>query len=289
MTDASPWPPGSLTTPQWHVFVSPHYDDIALSCGGTVALLARAGREVMIPVVFGAPPAAPFTPFAAAQHARWGVTADTVLATRQAEEARAAALLGATSAPLRYADAIYRGERYLDDAQLFGDIARDEAALPAAIALDLTSFGTGRGTRYYVPLGVGQHVDHQLCFEAGRALARHGHEVWCYEDQPYAVAPEATGKRLAALIALPDPPRLSDVVAVPVAGTWETKLESIFAYSSQVPNIFRRVSPTADRGEIAAAMARAAASDDGVAERYWRFVADATDSAPGKNALGSGY
>ena len=55
-----------LTGPERHLFLSPHYDDIALSCGGTAALLARAGRDPEVALIFGdhPDPAAPLTPFA---------------------------------------------------------------------------------------------------------------------------------------------------------------------------------------------------------------------------------
>ena len=69
--------PAELMKPAktWHRFLSPHYDDIALSCGGTVALLARSGLAPEIAIVFGdePDPSQPLTPFAAMQHAEWGL------------------------------------------------------------------------------------------------------------------------------------------------------------------------------------------------------------------------
>jgi hypothetical protein len=34
------------------LFIQPHYDDVPLSCGGTVALLARSGHEPHMVTVF---------------------------------------------------------------------------------------------------------------------------------------------------------------------------------------------------------------------------------------------
>src|SRR5215212_11067849 len=87
--------PHPLADATCHRFVSPHYDDITLSCGGTVARVAQAGLRAEVTVVFGAEPdrAMPLSPFAQHLHARWGLTSGRV-ATRRSEEVEAAALLG---------------------------------------------------------------------------------------------------------------------------------------------------------------------------------------------------
>ncbi len=53
-----------LPMPVAHLFIAPHFDDVALSCGGEVARLVAAGETVSIVTVFaGVPPAAmPLTP-----------------------------------------------------------------------------------------------------------------------------------------------------------------------------------------------------------------------------------
>src|SRR6478609_4050960 len=123
---------------EFHLFLSPHYDDIALSCGGTVARLTRAGQAAEMVTVFGAEPdIAELTAFAEMQHGRWGLSPADVIAARRAEEAAAAGLLGTRVRFLSFHDAIYRGDRYLDDDQLFGEPARDEADLPGRIIAEL--------------------------------------------------------------------------------------------------------------------------------------------------------
>jgi hypothetical protein len=57
------------------LFIQPHYDDVPLSCGGTVALLARGGYEPHMVTVF----ASELLPqmvgeFAAWKHERWKLT-----------------------------------------------------------------------------------------------------------------------------------------------------------------------------------------------------------------------
>ncbi len=101
-----------LTRPARHLFLSPHYDDIPLSAGATVRLLADHGLTPETLVVFGSEPDRdrPLSAFAEAMHERWGLTANEVIASRQAEEAAAAAVLGAQTRVLPFRDAIYRGD-----------------------------------------------------------------------------------------------------------------------------------------------------------------------------------
>ncbi len=283
-----------LTGPTTHRFLSPHYDDIALSCGGTAALLARHGRKPEIRVACGAEadPAMRLTHFATDQHRRWGLAAGKVIAERRREEAAAATLLGATSTCLSFPDAIYRGTAYQSDAQLFGKVAAADAALPAAVVVEFIEASDDRATtRYYVPLGVGNHVDHQVCFAAGLDLAANGWDVWFYEDLPYALTAGSVQARLdhiAATWAATAPAalrttRLAPVARVNITSTWETKMAAILAYPSQVAGIFRAVSPSGDTEEIEAAMLDYAmrAGDGFPAEQLWHL--DRAEAPAGAN------
>src|ERR671917_2116792 len=135
--------PPLLTRAARHLFLSPHYDDIPLSAGATVRLLADHGRAPETLVVFGSEPDRdrPLTAFAEAMHEQWGLGANEVIASRQAEEAAAAAVLGTQTRVLPFRDAIYRGDYYLSNDDLFGSPATEEASLPASVAasLDLAS------------------------------------------------------------------------------------------------------------------------------------------------------
>ena len=124
-----------LTRPARHLFLSPHYDDVPLSAGATVRLLADHGLAPETLVVFGSEPDRdrPLSAFAEAMHEKWGLSASEVIASRQAEEAAAAAELGAQTRVLPFRDAIYRGDAYLSDEDLFGSPATEEASLPTMI------------------------------------------------------------------------------------------------------------------------------------------------------------
>jgi LmbE family N-acetylglucosaminyl deacetylase len=175
-----------LCGPFRHIFLSPHYDDIPLSCGGTVSLLTGAGAIAEIVVIFGAapPPGQDLSPFAEELHERWGVSAEDVVTRRRAEEEAAAALLGARVRILDFPDAIYRGHRYTDEATLLGEPAADEHDLPERIVAEIkerTDVSSPSDVRWYAPLGIGGHVDHRLAFRVAARLAAAGADVWFYE------------------------------------------------------------------------------------------------------------
>ena len=270
-----------LTRPQRHLFLSPHYDDVPLSAGATVRLLADRSLTPETLVVFGSEPdrARPLSEFARAMHERWGLTANEVIARRQAEEGAAAAVLGARTRVLPFRDAIYRGNFYLSDDDLFGSPATEEATLPAAIAasLDLVD-SPDATTRIYAPLGVGKHVDHQIVHLAAQELATRGWDVWFYEDIPYALKPMALETRLAEIRSTA---RLEPVAIVPANSTWDQKLDAILRYPSQLETVFLQyVGVGTTREEIGEALSAyaARAGDGDMVERFWR-LRDAPPSA----------
>jgi LmbE family N-acetylglucosaminyl deacetylase len=259
-----------LTAPERHIFLSPHYDDIALSVGGTVSLLAEAGREPEVALIFGdhPDPAVPLTSFAESMHRGWGLDTAQVIAGRRAEEAAAGAILGTRELFLPFRDAIYRGARYTSDDLLFDTPAADEATLPDEIvnALDLVDDKRAT-TRLYAPLAIGRHVDHQQVFLAGVSLARSGWDVWFYEDLPYALRRQARETRFATAGV-----KLSRRAIVVVTPAWEKKIAAILAYPSQLATVFSYVDSGSSREEIETIMrAYAREAGGGVeAERFWQ-------------------
>lgn len=254
-----------LLAPRHALFIQPHYDDVALSCGGTAAAWSVAGCEPRIVTVFASEIVHEMVgELAARKHARWQLDdPDAVHALRREEDARAADVLGCSVRWLGLPDAIYRGDRYPDDAALYGPLHPEEVALATHLADELVQLPEWRPlTQVFVPLGVGDHVDHQLAFEAGRQLAQRGIEVWAYEDLPYGIhTPAGLDRRLAQLAGV-----VGEIQRVPIAPTLERKLSAIGEYSSQVPVIFRF---TDDYREAIARHARAAGSAGEAAERFW--------------------
>src|SRR3954468_5652850 len=82
------------------IFLSPHFDDIALSCGGVAARLSRMGARCLGVTIFTAPAPedVPLSPFATAMHDEWershGTTVEAINEVRRDEERAAMRLLG---------------------------------------------------------------------------------------------------------------------------------------------------------------------------------------------------
>lgn len=163
------------------VFLSPHYDDVAFSCGALVAQLRRTERVWVVNL---------FTRYGAADDA--GTTS-----TRLAEERRAARCLGYETLSLELPDAPLRRSRYASAAALFHrpDPEDLDALGPMAEALAAAL----QDIPYhcvYAPLAVGWHVDHVLCHLAARSGTLRA-PLYFYEDAPYCFMPGFTGARLA--------------------------------------------------------------------------------------------
>lgn len=220
-----------------HLYLSPHLDDAALSCGGLIHQQAQAGEPVLVvSLCAGFPPHGPLTPFAESLHARWQVSAAEAVGARRAEDRAALQTLGAAAVHLDTPDCIYRldprtgAALYASEEALWGALPAAEDALveQAAAALgDILHRLSGR--RLYAPLALGHHVDHQLA----RRVAERTGEVWAYyEDYPYAdreanLSPHSvvTGRETDGLAARVMPIAEADLAA---------KARAVAAYTSQV-------------------------------------------------------
>jgi LmbE family N-acetylglucosaminyl deacetylase len=224
-----------MIKPLRSIFVSPHFDDVALSCGGTVAMAADGGAALVV-TVFSGEANGPLSDFAAFQHARWQTGAGAVV-ERRAEDGRAMAILAAPYRWLQFPDAIYRGDLYRSDDDLFGAVRPADQATAAAVVASLSELvAEYPQSRVYLPLAVGGHVDHRICRAAAPVLRTRGAEVWLYEDFPYAAA---TGTVEAATADARQDRALGSPVLVDVTKTIDRRLAAVAAYASQLPTIFR--------------------------------------------------
>ena len=251
------------------VFLAPHYDDVALSCGGTVAALRDEGERPLIVTLFGGLPGGTLSAFALDMHRRWGVGAKDALAARRQEEACAAAHLGAESHWLDFPDAIYRGERYTSDPELFGNVHPSERGVPRALEGALLAYLHGRGItadRFYVPLAVGNHVDHQHARELGRRLAAAGNEVLAYEDYPYAGDPGGLEEVRRCVESRGSGQSLTRILT---EEQLRRRIDAIRCYASQLPVIFRQQGDPAEATQQWALLRGRGRP----AERFWPLLA----------------
>jgi LmbE family N-acetylglucosaminyl deacetylase len=221
---------GCAVVAEW-VFVSPHLDDVALSCGGAVAKAARSGAPLIV-TVFAGIPEGDLSEFAHFQHERWNLPDSEGVVLRREEDRRAARELGESVqiAWLDYLDAIYRDPDYSSDEALFGAPLECDLTLAEQVYQDLRRLPT---TRYVLPMGIGNHVDHQIVREAGAMLLRDGSEVWVYAEVPYVIHDGTIALVIGQLSAgEPVNIRLDD-------DALRRKCAAALAYESQVPVLFR--------------------------------------------------
>jgi LmbE family N-acetylglucosaminyl deacetylase len=183
-----------------HIYLSPHFDDVVLSCGGQIAERRMAQQPVSVAIVFGGEPNYDkLSPFAQEVHSRPHAT-ERLMNQRWQEEQRALSILQATPRPGSFLDCIYRmdGERtrWLYDSQeaLFGEIDPvEEEDLLMEVTQSIVSLAPEpEQCVLYAPLAIGNHVDHQVVHRAAKDLQHGGYRIRYYEDYPYVVR-EAEG------------------------------------------------------------------------------------------------
>ena len=168
------------------VFLSPHLDDAALSCGGQIAQASRRGAKVLVITLFTADaPDGELSPLAAELHQLWAAGPNP-FAERRREDQQSCAILGADCEHWNFADAIYRRDAegawlYPDERALLAPPRAADAGLIDELARRFSAFS---GMQVRGPLAIGGHVDHRLVREALEKAALPGCEF--YEDFPYA-------------------------------------------------------------------------------------------------------
>lgn len=169
------------------IYLSPHLDDAVFSCGGLIWEQTRQGHSVEIwTICAGDPPGDSLSELAAALHQSWRLGRDAV-AVRREEDRQACQLLGAAPRQFHYLDCIYRknaeGEAYYQTGgDLFGGLDPGEGSLVDELSRALVE-ELPEGGEVIVPLGIGNHVDHEL---TRKAASRLGRNLLYYADYPYA-------------------------------------------------------------------------------------------------------
>ncbi len=182
------------------IYLSPHPDDVALSCGGLVWEQVQCGEKVEIwTICSGDPPGSPFSPFAESLHLRWGATAAESASTRRKEDRESARALGAEIYFFDLPDCIYRtGDApdqhlYASEESLFGPLHPWETNKIAELALAFEARLAAAGKAYNLsaslvcPLAIGNHVDHQLVRAAAEQVSSEylAKPKLYYADYPY--------------------------------------------------------------------------------------------------------
>ncbi len=206
--------------------LSPHLDDAAFSCGGTLAWLAASGWRVVVATLFTASVPEP-RGFALACQLDKGLGPDVdYMALRRDEDAAAMEALGAEPLWLPFREAPHRG--YDGAPALFAGV-RPEDAVVDELAPTLGELLAGhRPDLVLAPQCIGGHADHLQAVRAFDRTDWAGPVLW-WRDFPYTVRDasprEPLRERMAAL-----PER--EVALTP--GEAEAKRRACLAYASQI-------------------------------------------------------
>ncbi len=249
-----------------HLFVSPHFDDGVFSCGGRIHQLTTAGASVTVLTTMGGLHAGslPKSPILKDLHKRWEAGEDPLRA-RQAEDKRALSTLNAEHLHNDLTDCVYRQvdglPLYPSEESLFGIVRAADYAPKQLEAVSLPA--RTRQLALYLPLAVGNHVDHQIARDWGIGLLADIPDSWTlhfYAEYPYFNSERAITLALSKIDLTLRERRITLDEADLAA-----KVTAIACYASQISTFW-------DSLEAMARDARRAALDPRtgqLVERYW--------------------
>jgi LmbE family N-acetylglucosaminyl deacetylase len=217
----------AASAPERCIVVSAHFDDGALSVGGTI--LELNSRATIVTVHGGEPASSP-------EPSEWdalcgfasGQEATTV---RRAEDIAACAALGVPYCHLPYADSPYAGDELATD-QIRADLANVMAEAEAV----------------FIPAAIGGNPDHVRARDLALSAAEHRPEIQMilYADLPYAAAAgnwgdtsfgtiDPTGHLFGSLRSVVDRYWLSvpQPLNIPIP-LWAKKREAVLCHASQL-------------------------------------------------------
>ncbi len=236
------------------VYLSPHFDDAVLSCGGLIYAQSRQSLQPEIwTILAGNPPDGPLSNFARRNHALWGLPdGNATVAMRRTEDREAALRVGAHLRQFDFADCIYRRSpqgKSLYNRTVTTSIHPVDLELSDRIAATLRT-GLQPDDVLVCPLALGGHVDHLLIRRAAESLQ---HPLLYYADVPYVLnKPKALLPAIEGMKSRHFPLSEEDY-----SGWWN----GVSAYQSQLNSLYKR------KGTLEAALRRYWSASNGL--RVW--------------------
>lgn len=217
------------------LFLSPHLDDVAFSCGGLAALLHDRGWVTIMVTVFTRS-IHPATGFALACQLDKGLGPEVdYMALRRAEDAEAARILGLEARSLDFPEAPHRG--YESAPALFGPVLESDRMVQDLIPAFSVLRDALQPALVLAPQGLGDHVDHQIVIQVVQAVFS-PLTLAFYRDTPYAIRNPSALVRVVTAGILP--------VDVEIGAAMDRKVAASSAYGSQVGFQFGGVAPLGD-------------------------------------------
>ncbi len=251
-----------------YIYISPHLDDVALSCSGTICQQKNQGLNILGVTVFAGDPRPPYSPFVQAFHRAWQASEIAPYQIRKDEERTAMTTLGVDYAWFDWLEILYREQELVDGSEMFCEPG-DWAIHPH----DALLFETFRSwladlhqayphAQIVTPLSLGGHRDHRLLFCAALSVLNHRHLLF-YEDFPYATYQEEELTELVKFYHL-----VSD--EVDISSYLEQRIRVAECYPSQLPAIYFSSDTFLD---LIRAYTSKLGREKRFVERYWRLPA----------------
>ncbi|MCP4417286.1 MAG: PIG-L family deacetylase [Chloroflexi bacterium] len=248
---------------EWYkaIYLSPHLDDAALSCGGQIQQETAVRNPILIVTPMAGEPAtdACLSDFAKSLHQRWELARNAVV-VRRSEDVVACQMLRADHLHWAIPDCIYRvdsatGEPCYPNWEsiITTQHAADEIVLEQ-IRQQLRQLPPT--DQVFAPLTAGNHVDHRLTRLAAEQVF--GAKLIYYEDYPYA---ENREEVTAALT--PTAENWHAIQTTLTKTAVRTKINAIWTYSSQINTFFK------DRSDLEAKIKDFSTQVGG--EQYWQY------------------
>ena len=180
-----------------HVFFSPHLDDAALSCAGTIYECSKKGETVLVVTVFSGSRNVK-------KRIGGAFSAFADMESRRREDEKAMAVLQADFLWLSYEEAIQRDRRYQSLIGLVAGVADSDDSLLRTLEVQLNDIcAKNPSAQLYFPLGVGNHADHLILYALSKKIGETDstrNRMFYYEEVPYCFVPILLDYRLSALL-----------------------------------------------------------------------------------------
>ncbi|HEY9681604.1 MAG TPA: PIG-L family deacetylase [Oculatellaceae cyanobacterium] len=163
------------------LFLSPHFDDVVLSCAARLIRERKAGRTILIATLFS-------------EADRTEMVSNEV---RKKEDNEAMKIFGTDHIWLGFTDAPWRSLSYSNFSKLVSVPAPGDFEFQAAVAAGVRRLWDKiRPAKVFLPLAVGEHIDHRLTYQS-RHILQPENCIEFYEDRPYCFLNGIVEARLA--------------------------------------------------------------------------------------------
>jgi len=220
-----------------HIFFSAHIDDVIFSCSGYISKLKK--KEILIVTVFS-----DYNEKIYSRHAKLYLksfnfnNAKEYFNLRKKEEKRVAKILNFDFKWLDFPEAIFRFKKkfafysfyYPKTSKLFGSVNKKDMEILPIIENEIKrilKIYSDNKSKLYFPLGIGNHVDHQILNRIGQSFSNK--KIFFFEDFPYCAQVKNHKNNLKSKKIY-----LSDI-------DLKMKLKAITKYKSQIKQLFRNV------------------------------------------------